>query len=284
MVTRTPRTITDGLAFAEGPRWHDGRLWFSDMGAGVVLAVDPDDGRPETVVEVPGRPSGLGWLPDGQLLVVSMGRRSVLRLEGDDLVLHADLSDLVRHDCNDMVVDRSGNAYVGNAGFDLSARPLEVVPAEVVLVRPDGQAVVVDDEVLFPNGSVVLEAERTFVVAETFGNRLTAFTIEADGTLADRRTWAELPGRSPDGICLDAEGAIWVADASSSSCVRVREGGDVLDEVDVGPRHAFACTLGGAGGTTLFVCAAEGFTGAAMKNRSAAIVAVDVDVPGAGSP
>ncbi|MDQ3385859.1 MAG: SMP-30/gluconolactonase/LRE family protein [Actinomycetota bacterium] len=284
MVTRTPRTITAGLAFAEGPRWRDGRLWFSDMGAGVVLAVDPDDGSPETVVAVPGRPSGLGWLPDGQLLVVSMGQRSVLRLDGNDLVLHADLSALVRHDCNDMVVDGRGNAYVGNAGFDLSARPLEVVPAEVVLVRPDGQALVVDDEVLFPNGSVVAGAGRTLVVAETFGNRLTAFTIGADGTLADRRTWAELPGRSPDGICLDAEGAIWVADASSSMCVRVRKGGEVIDEVDVGPLHAFACTLGGAGGTTLFVCAAEGFTGAAMKHRSAAIVAVDVDVPGAGSP
>lgn len=283
-MTRTTRTIAAGLAFAEGPRWHDGRLWFSDMGAGVVSAVDVDGGSPEVVVSVPGRPSGLGWLPGGQLLVVSMAQRSVMRLEADGLVLHADLSALASHDCNDMVVDARGNAYVGNAGFDLSARPLEVVPAEVVLVRPDGQALVVDDEVLFPNGSVVTDDGRTFVVAETFGNRLTAFTIGDDGTLSGRRTWADLPGRSPDGICLDAEGAIWVADASSSACVRVHEGGEVVDEVDVGPLHAFACALGSAGGTTLFVCAAEGFTGAAMKNRSAAVMAVDVDVPGAGSP
>lgn len=278
------RTIAAGLAFAEGPRWHDGRLWFSDMGAGAVLAVDPDGGTPEIVVTVPGRPSGLGWLPDGRLLVVSMAQRSVLRLEGDELVVHADLSKLVGHDCNDMVVDAGGNAYVGNAGFELSARPLQVVAAEVVLVRPDGTASVVDDEVLFPNGSVVADDGRTLVVAETFGNRLTAFDIAGDGTLSGRRTWADLPGRSPDGICLDAEGAIWVADASSSTCVRVREGGAVVDEVDVGPWHAFACALGGASATTLFVCAAEGFTGAAMKGRSAAIVAVEVAVSGVGSP
>jgi len=284
VVTRPTRTIAAGLAFAEGPRWHDGRLWFSDMGAGVVLAVDPDGGAPEIVVTVPGRPSGLGWLPGGQLLVVSMAQRSVLRLDGDELVVHADLSALVGHDCNDMVVDSRGNAYVGNAGFDLTARPLEVVSAEVVLVRPDGTASVVDDEVLFPNGSVVADGGRTLVVAETFGSRLTAFDIAEDGTLSGRRTWADLPGRSPDGICLDAEGGIWVADASSSTCVRVWEGGAVADEVDVGPLHAFACALGGASDTTLFVCAAEGFTGAAMKGRSATIVAVDVDVAGVGSP
>jgi sugar lactone lactonase YvrE len=284
VVTRDVRTIAAGLAFAEGPRWHDGRLWFSDMGAGVVLAVDPDGGTPEVVVEVPGRPSGLGWLPGGQLLVVSMAQRSVLRLEGGELVVHADLSALVRHDCNDMVVAPGGDAYVGNPGFDLTARPLEVVPAEVVLVRPDGRASVVDDEVLFPNGSVVTGGGSTLVVAETFGNRLTAFDIAPEGTLSGRRTWATLPGRSPDGICLDAEGAIWVADASSSSCLRVREGGEVVDEVDVGPFGAYACALGGASGTTLFVCRAESFSGAAMKRRSAAIVAFDVEVAGAGSP
>ena len=141
-----------------------------------------------------------------------------------------------------------------------------------------------DDEVLFPNGSVVADGGRTLVVAETFGRQLTAFDIADDGTLSGRRVWAELPDRSPDGICLDVEGAIWVADASSSTCLRVREGGEVVDEVGVGPQHAFACALGGRDGTTLFVCAADGFTGVAMKARSARIVAVEVEVPGAGSP
>lgn len=281
-MARPLRTIAGGLAFAEGPRWHEDRLWFSDMGTKAVVAVDPEGRAPELVVTVPGRPSGLGWLPDGSLLVVSMTERAVLRLERDELALHADLSSLVSHDCNDMVVDARGNAYVGNAGFDLTARPLQVAPAQVVLVRADGYAAVVDDQVLFPNGSVVADGGGTLVVAETFGHRLTAFDIAGDGTLSGRRTWAELPGRSPDGTCLDAEGAIWVADASSASCVRVREGGEVVDEVDVAPLHAFACALGGPAGTTLFVCAAEGFTGAAMKSRTAAVVAFEVEVPGAG--
>lgn len=254
------------------------------MGTKGVAAVDADGGPPERIVDVPGRPSGLGWLPDGRLLVVSMTDRRLLRLEEGGLVEHADLSSLVTHDCNDMVVDARGNAYVGNAGFDLSARPLEVKPAQLVLVRPDGQATLVDDQVLFPNGSVVADAGRTLIVAETFGHRLTAFDIAVDGTLSGRRSWAELPDRSPDGTCLDVEGAIWVADASSSTCLRVREGGEVLDEVIVGPQHAFACALGGRDGTTLFVCAADGFTGTAMRARSAQIVAIEVDVPGAGSP
>jgi sugar lactone lactonase YvrE len=173
---------------------------------------------------------------------------------------------------------------VGNAGFDLRARPVEPRPAEVVLVRPDGSATVVDDEVVFPNGSVVTADGATLVVAETFAARLTAFAIADDGTLAGRRTWAELPGTSPDGICLDAEGAIWVADASSSRCLRVREGGEVVETVDVGPRSAFACALGGEDRRTLFVCAAEGFSGQAMRRASGAIVATPVEVPGAGWP
>lgn len=255
------------------------------MGTKAVWSVDPEGGEPERVVEVAGRPSGLGWLPDGRLLVVSMAERRVLRLEGDgELVEHGDLSGLVDHDCNDMVVDGRGNAYVGNAGFDLSARPLEVRAAQVVLVRPNGEALVVDDQVVFPNGSVITDDGRTLVVAETFGQRLTAFDAADDGTLSGRRTWAELSGRSPDGICLDAEDAIWVADASSSSCLRVAQGGEVLDEVSVAPQHAFACALGGRDGTTLFVCAADGFTGAAMKARSGRIVGFEVDVAGAGSP
>ena len=275
--------LLGGLGFAEGPRWHDGRLWFSDMGAARVVAVDLD-GRAEVVLEVPTRPSGLGWLNDGRLLVVSMRDRRVLRLEPDgEVVVHADLADLASFDCNDMVVDGLGRAYVGNAGFDLSARPLEVRAAEVVLVTPDGEARVVDDEVVFPNGSVVTPDGSTLVVAETFGQCLTAFTIAEDGSLTDRRTFALLRGTSPDGICLDAEGAVWVADANGSACLRVREGGEVVDRVDTG-RGCFACMLGGADRRTLFLMTAEGFEGAAIRRRTAAIEVVEVEVPGAGYP
>jgi sugar lactone lactonase YvrE len=278
-----PAVLLDGLGFGEGPRWHEGRLWFSDMGAARVLAVDLD-GEAEVVLEVAARPSGLGWLPDGRLLVVSMGDRRVLRREPDgEVVVHADLSGLASFDCNDMVVDGAGRAYVGNAGFDLSARPLQVRPAEIVLVTPDGEARVVDDQVVFPNGSVVTPDGRTLIVAESFGRRLTAFTIAEDGSLHDRRTFAPLPDASPDGICLDAEGAVWLADAGGSACLRVREGGEVVDRVDTG-RGCFACMLGGPDRRTLFLMTAEGFEGAAIRRRTAAIETVEVDVPGAGWP
>jgi sugar lactone lactonase YvrE len=275
--------VLGGLGFAEGPRWHEGRLWFSDMGAGHVVAVDLE-GNAVVVAEVPGRPSGLGWLPDGRLLVVSMRDRRVLRREPTgELVEHADLSGLASYDCNDMVVDGRGRAYVGNAGFDLAARPRRVRPAEMVLVTPEGEARVVDDEAVFPNGSVVTPDGETLVVAETFGARLTAFTITEDGSLTDRRPFALLEGAAPDGICLDAEGAVWVADANGAACLRVREGGDVVDRVDT-DRGCFACMLGGPDRRTLFLCTAEGFEGAAIRRRTAAIERVDVEVPGAGWP
>lgn len=283
IASRQRRVVVDGLGFAEGPRWHDGRLWFSDMGTASVMAID-DAGRAEEVVSVPARPSGLGWLPDGRMLVVSMGDRRLLRLEAGGLVEHADLSALVSHDCNDMVVDGRGRAYVGNAGFDLRDRPLRPRPAEIVLVTPDGEAQVVDDEIVFPNGSVVSADGATLIVASTFGNTLTAFTIGEDGTLSDRRTWADLPGRAPDGMCLDAEGAVWVADATGQACVRVAEGGEILDVVETGPMGCFACALGGQDRRTLFLCTGEGFSGAAIRRRTAAVEAVDVDVPGAGWP
>jgi sugar lactone lactonase YvrE len=280
---RRREVVLGGLGFAEGPRWHDGRLWFSDMGAAAVMAVDLD-GRAEVVLEVPSRPSGLGWLPDGRLLVVSMGDRRVLRREDDgSLVEHADLAGLASFDCNDMVVDGRGRAYVGNAGFDLSVRPLQVRPAEIVLVTPEGDARVVDDEVVFPNGSVVTPDGSTLVVAETFGQRLTAFAIADDGSLFDRRVFAPLDGHAPDGICLDAEGAVWVADATGSACLRVREGGGVVDRVET-ERGCFACMLGGPDRRTLFLLTAEGFAGAAIRRRTAAIESVDVEVPGAGWP
>lgn len=275
--------VANGFGFVEGPRWHDGRLFFSDMGARTVMALDPD-GRMEEVCEVEGRPSGIGWLPDGRMLVVSMNDRRVVRREPDgSLVEHADLSGLASAPCNDMVVDAAGHAYVGNPGYDMRNPPRPLPPAELVLVRPDGSAEVVDRQVMFPNGPAVTPDGATLIVAETMGQRLTAFTIGAGGGLSDRRTWAELPGRAPDGIALDAEGALWFADANGDACVRVREGGEITDVVDTG-RGCFACALGGPDRTTLYLLTGEGFTGEAIRKRTGAIETVEVAVPGAGLP
>jgi sugar lactone lactonase YvrE len=203
------RILLDGLLFPEGPRWHAGKLWFSDMQGLQVMTVDLD-GNAEKMLEVQCCPSGLGWLPDGRLLVVSMMDRRLLRLDPIGLVEIADLTKLASFHCNDMVVDKKGRAYIGNFGFDLAANA-PVKPAEIVLVTPDGKARIVAEELYFPNGTVITPDDRTLIVAETWGNCLTAFDIESDGRLKKRRTWANLEGAYPDGICLDAEGAIWVA-------------------------------------------------------------------------
>ncbi len=275
--------LAEGFGFVEGPRWHDGRLVFSDMGAKRVLALDLDGGIEEVCV-VEGRPSGIGWLPDGRMLVVSMNDRRVVRLEPDGtLAEHADLSGLASAPCNDMVVDGHGYAYVGNPGYDMRNPPRPLPAAELVLVRPDGSAEVVDRQVMFPNGPAVTPDGTTLIVAETMGQRLTAFDIGDDGTLANRRAYAEVPGRSPDGIALDAEGAVWFADATGDACVRVREGGEITDVVDTG-RGCFACALGGPDRTTLFLLTGEGFSGEAIRKRTGAIETVEVAVPGAGLP
>lgn len=275
--------LAHGFGFVEGPRWHDGRLFVSDMGAKQVLTVGLD-GQVEEVCTVDGRPSGIGWLPDGRMLVVSMNDRRIVRLESDgDLAEHADLSGLVSAPCNDMVVDGRGNAYVGNPGFDMRNPPSPLPGAELVLVRPDGSAEVVDRSVVFPNGPAVTPDGRTLIVAETMGRRVSAFDIAEDGTLSNRRVYAELPGRAPDGIALDAEGAVWVADPEGGACVRVREGGEVTDAVDTG-RGCFACALGGPGRRTLFLLTGDGFSGEAIRRRTGAIETVEVDVPGAGLP
>lgn len=276
------KVLVSGLGFPEGPRWHDGRLWLSDMGARRVVAIDLDGGV-EEIVTVEQRPSGLGWLPDGRLLVVSMGDRRLLRLDAETVVEHADLSRLASFDCNDMVVDGRGNAYVGNAGFDMRERPFRPRPAQIVLVSADGTARIVDDEVVFPNGSVVTPDGGRLIVAETFGNKLTAFSITDDGSLTDRRVFADLPGRTPDGICLDEQGAVWAADPTGNCCVRVREGGEVTDIIETG-RGCFACALGGEGRRTLFLLTADGFAGDAITARTASVEMVDVAVPGAGWP
>lgn len=249
------RIVLDGLAFPEGPRWHEDRLWFSDMHSHVVVAVD-EEGKREDIVHVENRPSGLGWLPDGRLLVVSMTDRRLLRLETDGSLSEvADLSSFATHHCNDMVVDREGRAYIGNFGFDLDAGA-KPVPANLILVTPDGDTRIAASELSFPNGTVITEDGKTLIVGESFGGRLTAFDIARDGSLSNRRVWAPISNAVPDGICLDAEGGIWVASPVSAEVLRVLEGGEVTDRIRVSTQ-AYACMLGGKDGRTLFVCTAS---------------------------
>ena len=251
-------TVAEGLAFAEGPRWHDGALYWSDMHGHVVQRLAGE--RVETVCAVPNRPSGLGWMPDGRMLIVSMADKRVLRLEADgSLGLHADLSALAPRSCNDMVVDAKGRAYVGNFGFEIGTDGETEEPRATVLIRvdPDGTAKAVADDLLFPNGAVITSDGRTLIVAETWRASLTAFDIDEAGDLSNRRLWARLPeGAVPDGICLDAQGAVWAASPTTNECLRIAEGGEVLDRVAT-PQKAFACALGGTQGGTLYVCVAD---------------------------
>ena len=280
--------LASGLCFAEGPRWHGGKLWFSDMYDHAVKTVDLR-GNVEVMVEVAGQPSGLGWLPDGQLLIVSMIDRRVVRLEIDRLVVHAELHDVAAFHCNDMVVDAEGRAYVGNFGFDLhaaeTARDFSQARATTLaLVQPDGTVTVAADDLRFPNGTVITPDGRTLIVAESMARRLTAFDRATDGTLSKRRVWADLGDRIPDGICLDAQGAVWVANAGGPECVRVAEGGQIL-EVIVTDDPCFACMLGGPEGTTLFLLtAASSHPDQATTERGSKVLVTQVSVPHAGLP
>lgn len=278
-----PKLLLDGLVFAEGPRWHDGRLWFSDMHAREVVAVD-ESGRRETVAHVPGSPSGLGWLPDGRMLVVSMEDRRLLRMQDGRLVEHADLSKLAPFHCNDMVVDGNGNAFVGNFGFDLhGGKPTRETC--LIHVAPDGSARVAAEDMCFPNGAVVTPDGDTLIVAESFGQRLTAFDLAADGALTNRRVFAALDFY-PDGIALDAEGCVWCAfPISPGSFRRVAAGGRVVQQIDVPDRAAFACALGGADRRTLFLLEArDSSPHANLERGNARIRTVRVETPGAGLP
>lgn len=281
-VMKKSTTLLEGLVFPEGPRWHEGKLWFSDMHDDRVMTVDLD-GRAQTVVEVPGQPSGLGWLPDGRMLIVSMSDRRLLRLDPNGLVIVADLSRLATFHCNDMVVDRQGRAYVGNFGYDLHAQA-DPRPAAIILVLPTGEARIAAADLAFPNGTVITPDGRTLIVGESMGARLTAFDIEADGSLSNRRLFAQLEGAVPDGICLDAEGAVWVASPLGNELLRVREGGEVTHRVQASQR-TFACMLGGPERRTLFACTAHGFhPDEWVRERMGRIEVVEVDVPGAGLP
>ncbi|MGE0423299.1 MAG: SMP-30/gluconolactonase/LRE family protein [Reyranellaceae bacterium] len=278
----TLETILDGLTFGEGPRWHDGRLWFSDFYTHSVIAMDPA-GRTETMATVPQQPSGLGWMPDGTLLVVSMLDQKLMKRVGGRLVPHADLSAHAVGPCNDMVVDAKGRAWVGNFGFDLFGGEAARTTC-IVRVDPDGGVTRAADDLAFPNGSIVTPDGRTLVIGETRGNRLTAFDIATDGALSNRRVWAQFDDVFPDGICLDAEGAIWVADPRGRRVVRVFEGSRIDRVIELVDRGAYACMLGGDDRRTLYVVtnSASGPNVAAAK--AGRIEAIRVDVPGAGLP
>lgn len=274
------KVLVDGIKFPETPRWHEGKLWFSDMVGRKVMTVDLE-GRTEMIVEVSKSPGGLGWLPDGRLLVVSMNDRRLLRLDSGGLVEVADVSQLAEFPCDDMVVDAQGRAYIGHFGFDaLAGKPF--APASLLMVTPDGKISTAADNLAFPNGTVITPDNKTLIVAESVGCRLTAFDVAPDGSLSNRRLWAQFGKREmPDGICIDAECAIWAALPGVNEVRRVHDGGKVSVSIKTNPQ-AYACMLGGADLKTLFLCTSttEAFRGAIPG----AIQTIRVDVPGAGRP
>ncbi len=281
------KTLMTGLVFGESPRWgHDGRLWLADWGAQEIVAVDLE-GKSEVMVRLqfPSfQPICFDWLPDGHLLIVSSRDGLLLRKEDDGvLVTYADLTG-VAHGFNEIVVDGHGNAYVNGGGFDLMAGE-RFAPGIVALVTPDGSARLVADGIAFPNGMAVTPDNSTLIVAESYAKKLTAFDIAADGSLSNRRVWADLHDGVPDGICLDVEGAVWYADVPNKRCVRVREGGDVLQTID----HAlgcFACTLGGVDRRTVFMVVREwrGLESTADRARTGQVLTVRAPAPGVGWP
>lgn len=294
-MTQPVTTVLSGFHFLEAPRWRDERIWFSDFYGHRVYSAreDGSDLRAEATVDQ--QPSGLAWLPDGRLLIVSMVDRKLLRREPDGtLVTHADLGRLATGHLNDIVVTADGRAYVGNFGFDLM-NGADLRPAALHRVDPDGTVTEAAPELLFPNGSAITP-DNTLLVNETFGNRIAAFDIAADGTLVNHRVWAEFAPPptdramaqvladvrvAPDGGCLDAEGAMWIADATGARLLRVTEGGTVTDEVRPGT-NVYACALGGPDGRTLFACAAPDFDAMARAAATeASLITTRVAVPGA---
>ena len=244
------RTLLSGLVVGESPRWHDGRLWLCDWGAREVVAVDAD-GRRETI-DVNTYAWSIDWLPDGRLLVVSSSDRRLLRREVDgSLAVHSDVTGI----WNELVVDDRGNAYIDSIGFDLTGGE-DFRPGSIFVAALDGSTRQVADDLMFPNGMTITPDRSTLIVAESYGKRLTAFDIDADGGLSNRRVWADLGIGTPDGICSDAEGTVWYADVPNKRCVRVREGGEEIEIVDVG-LGCFACMLGGDEGRTLHIVTAE---------------------------
>lgn len=273
-----PKVLLSGLEFPEGPRWRDEKLFFSDFIGRKVFAVD-DKGNSEILVEMQDSPSGLGFLNDGRMLIVSMQKRRLMRLDPEGLKLHADLSKFTEFNCNDSVTDTYERTYIGNWGTKSLESTAE--PTCIILVSKNGEARIVAENLIFPNGCVVTPDCRTFIVAETFGSRLTAFNIENSGNLINRRVWAEMKDFSPDGICLDEEGAIWVANPTKKEVIRVLEGGEITSTVKVKETNVYACALGGDDGRTLFLCTTRYLEG---KSSSGKIEFVKVEVPGVEVP
>jgi sugar lactone lactonase YvrE len=277
--------VLDGIAFGEQPRWHEGRLWFSDWGAGDVIAVDLD-GESEVAVHVGSFPCCVDWLPDGRLVVVSTQQGALLRQEADgSLVAHGDLASVSSPPAgNELVVDGRGNAYVNGGGFNLAAGEA-FAPGVITLVTPDGAARVAADELAFPNGMLVTPDNGTLIVAESYEKRLTAFDVDADGSLSNRRVWADLGDGVPDGICLDADGAVWYGDVPNKRCVRVAEGGEVLQTIEL-DRGCFACALGGPDRRTLFMLAQvwDGPAGMFAEPYTGQLFATDAPAAGVGFP
>ena len=276
-------TVLTGLGFAESPRWHDGRLWFCNWGRQEIVAVDVK-GKSEVMVRVStSLPFCIDWLSDGRLLVVSGRERLLLRREPDGLLAtHADLRQLAEQNCNEIVVDGRGNVYVNGGGVD---RPGQKPSGMIALVAPDGSVRQVADGLVFPNGMAVTLDNLTLIVAESQAKRLTAFAIAPDGSLSNRRVWADLGDGVPDGICIDADKAVWYADVPNKRCVRIREGGEVLQTINV-DRGCFACTLGGADKRTLFIVAAKwhGFEKMMDGLGTGRVLAVKAPAPGVGWP
>ena len=284
MTEPAPSVLLDGLVFPECPRWHQDKLWFSDMGGRHVSTVDAE-GRSEVKASF-ARPAGLGFLPDGRLLMVSEADPFLRRLDPDGLHIIADLSSLGSVVLNDMVVDRQGRAYIGDDAFDM-ATGMPPRPGRLILAIPDGSARVVAEGLGFPNGMVITPDDKTLIVAETMARHLTAFDVAADGSLTGRRLFADVgaAGLMPDGICLDAEGAVWVASVATGEFVRVVEGGVVTQRIPVSGKWAVACMLGGQDRRTLYMCTARTTPTDMAQGKSVGwIETVRVDVAGAGLP
>ncbi len=282
-MTAAPATLLGGLAFPEGARWHEGSLYFSDMHDGIVWRLTTA-GDATKILELPALPSGLGWLPDGTMCVVSMEDRRLLRLTPDGPRVLADLSGVSPYVINDMVIDRAGRAYIGTFGCDFNnGDPPR--PTQVFCVHPDGRIVIAADDIRFPNGSVITDDGGTFIVAETFGECLSAFDIAEDGTLGNRRVFGGFHGLVPDGICLDADGGVWVACLGANRIIRMSDGGAVTDTIPLPGRDAYACMLGGADRRDLYICTARSYVPAETRaQRGGKIEVMRVAIPGAGLP